>query len=240
MFNFFEGEIILIDKELNWTSFDVVNYIKPAIWSFEEAKYGVRNKIKIGHAGTLDPLATGLLIICTGKKTKQINTIQEFPKTYTGTFFIGATTPSFDREYPVDTTFDISSITEQKILDTSKKFIGIQMQVPPLHSAVNVNGKRAYQLARKNIEVPLKPKPIEIYRFEIKNIQLPFVEFEVECSKGTYIRTLAKDFGLALNAGAYLENLRRTKIGAYDVQNALPVRVFLDWLKKNEQNLFQK
>ncbi|MEW6774526.1 MAG: tRNA pseudouridine(55) synthase TruB [Bacteroidota bacterium] len=232
MFHFADGEIILIDKEEGWTSFDVVNYIKPAIWSYEEKKTGVRNKIKIGHAGTLDPLASGLLVICTGIKTKEIDNIQVLPKTYTGTFYIGATTESFDKEMEINQTFDISHINEDLIIEVSKKFIGKQMQVPPIHSAVNINGKRAYQLARKNKEVILTPKPIEIYRFEITEINLPYVSFEVECSKGTYIRALARDFGQALQSGAYLEKLRRTKIGNYDVKDAINVKQFIDSIKK--------
>jgi tRNA pseudouridine55 synthase len=234
MFNFSEGEILLIDKELNWTSFDVVNFLKPAIWSYEEKKTGVRNKIKIGHAGTLDPLATGLLIVCTGKKTKEINTIQQLPKTYTGTFYIGATTPSFDRELKVDKEYPTSHITEELILSTAKSMIGPQLQTPPIYSAVSINGVRAYQLARNNIEVVLSPKKIEIYRFEIKNINFPLVDFEIDCSKGTYIRAIARDFGIKLNSGAYLHSLRRTKIGNYSVDNALPVKKFLDMLKKLE------
>jgi tRNA pseudouridine55 synthase len=234
MFNFSEGEILLIDKELNWTSFDVVNFLKPAIWSYEEKKTGVRNKIKIGHAGTLDPLATGLLIVCTGKKTKEINTIQQLPKTYTGTFYIGATTPSFDRELKVDKEYPTSHITEELILSTAKSMIGPQLQTPPIYSAVSINGVRAYQLARNNIEVVLSPKKIEIYRFEIKNINFPLVDFEIDCSKGTYIRAIARDFGIKLNSGAYLHSLRRTKIGNYSVDNALPVKKFLDILKKLE------
>jgi tRNA pseudouridine55 synthase len=234
MFNFSEGEILLIDKELNWTSFDVVNFLKPAIWSYEEKKTGVRNKIKIGHAGTLDPLATGLLIVCTGKKTKEINTIQQLPKTYTGTFYIGATTPSFDRELKVDKEYPTSHITKELILSTAKSMIGPQLQTPPIYSAVSINGVRAYQLARNNVEVVLSPKPIEIYSFEIKNINFPLVDFEVECSKGTYIRAIARDFGIKLNSGAYLHSLRRTKIGNYSVDNALPVKKFLDMLKKLE------
>jgi len=234
MFDFTMGEILLIDKELNWTSFDVVNFLRPAIWSYEEKKSGVKNKIKIGHAGTLDPLATGLLIICTGKKTKEIDTIQKLPKTYTGTFYLGATTPTFDREMPVDKEYPISHISKELILSTAQSMIGQQLQTPPIFSAVNVNGVRAYQLARKNMEVVLKPKPIEIYRFEIKNINLPLVDFEIECSKGTYIRAIARDFGKKLNSGAYLYSLRRTKIGNYSVENALPVKKFLEILKYQE------
>jgi len=232
MFDFANGEILLIDKELNWSSFDVVNFLRPAIWNYEEKKSGFKNKIKVGHAGTLDPLATGLLIVCTGKKTKEINTIQQLPKTYTGTFYIGATTPSFDRELKVDKEYPTSHITEELILSTAKSMIGPQLQTPPIYSAVSINGVRAYQLARNNIEVVLSPKKIEIYRFEIKNINFPLVDFEIDCSKGTYIRAIARDFGIKLNSGAYLHSLRRTKIGNYSVDNALPVKKFLDMLKK--------
>lgn len=239
MFDFLNGEILLIDKDTGWSSFDVINFIKPAILNYEEQKWGIKNKIKIGHAGTLDPLATGLLIICTGKKTKSIAEIQQLPKTYTGTFYLGATTPSFDKEYPPDKTYDISDITEDQIITTAKNFIGKQLQVPPIFSAVNVGGTRAYQLARKNIEVELKAKPIEVFRFEITKIQLPFIDFEIECSKGTYIRAIARDFGKALNKGAYLESLRRTKIGEYSVQDAMSIRKLLDILKKEHQHLNQ-
>jgi tRNA pseudouridine55 synthase len=232
MFDFANGEILLIDKELNWSSFDVVNFLRPAIWNYEEKKSGFKNKIKVGHAGTLDPLATGLLIVCTGKKTKEINTIQQLPKTYTGTFYIGATTPSFDRELKVDKEYPTSHITEELILSTAKSMIGPQLQTPPIYSAVSINGVRAYQLARNNIEVVLSPKKIEIYRFEIKNINFPLVDFEIDCSKGTYIRAIARDFGIKLNSGAYLHSLRRTKIGNYSVDNALPVKKLLDILKQ--------
>lgn len=238
MFHFSEGELILIDKQPGWSSFDVISYLKPAIWTFEEKRWGIRHKVKIGHAGTLDPLATGLLIICTGKKTKEIQHIQMLPKTYAGCFFIGATTPTFDAELPVDKTFSAQHITPQLIETTAKQFIGPQMQVPPAYSAVNINGKRAYQLARKNIEVSLSAKPIHIYRFDIKNIELPYVYFEIECSKGTYIRSVARDFGYALNSGAYLYSLRRLSVGPFNVKDALPVKQFLDILKKTESQIF--
>lgn len=232
MFHFSDGEIILIDKEINWTSFDVVNYLKPAIQEFEEKKYGIKSKIKIGHAGTLDPLATGLLIVCTGKKTKEIQTLMDLRKTYIGTFCLGATTASFDKEQPIYQTFDISGITEEMIYSVTKNFIGRQLQVPPAFSAVRVRGKRAYELVRQNVEVELKPKPIEIYKFEITSIHLPYIDFMIECSKGTYIRAIARDFGNALNNGAYLENLRRTKIGEYDVNDAMKIKEFLNFIKK--------
>ncbi|GIV28352.1 MAG: tRNA pseudouridine synthase B [Bacteroidia bacterium] len=231
MFNFIEGEILLIDKELNWSSFDVVNYLKPAIHDFTKKHFNQKTKIKIGHAGTLDPLATGLLIICTGKKTKIIQEIQNLRKTYTGAFFIGATTPSFDKELPIDNTFPTKHINEQLILKTAKSFIGEQLQIPPEYSAVNIAGKRAYELARLNQPVEIAPKPITIYRFDITKIEGQLVYFEIECSKGTYIRSIARDFGKALNSGAYLDNLRRTKIGDYTIENAIKIKQFVHLLK---------
>ncbi len=231
MFNFVEGEVVLIDKELHWSSFDIVNYLKPAIHEFTQKHCNQNTKIKIGHAGTLDPLATGLLIICTGKKTKTIQEIQNLPKTYTGAFFIGATTPSFDKELPIDATYSVEHIDESFILKTAQSFIGQQLQYPPAFSAVNVGGKRAYQLARENQAVEIAPRPITIYRFDITKIELPLVYFEIECSKGTYIRAIARDFGKALNSGAYLDNLRRTKIGDYSIDDALTVKQFVHLIK---------
>ncbi|MFN8283907.1 MAG: tRNA pseudouridine(55) synthase TruB [Chitinophagales bacterium] len=219
-YNFVEGEVILIDKSLDWTSFDVVNKIKFAL----KKKYG---KIKIGHAGTLDPKATGLLILCTGKKTKEIQQIQDADKTYTGTFFLGATTPCFDTEKDVDQTFDISGITNESIVHNAATFIGEQQQFPPIFSAVKIDGKRAYDLARAGKEVEIKSKSITIKKFDITKIDLPLLDFYVECTKGTYIRSLANDFGLRLNNGAYLYALRRTKIGSYSVDDAVSVDDFL-------------
>lgn len=218
--NFLEGEIILIDKPLDWTSFDVVNKIKFAL----KKKYG---KIKIGHAGTLDPKATGLLILCTGKKTKEIESIQNAEKEYTGTFFLGATTECYDTERPVNQTFDTSHISNDAIVETAKLFIGEQEQFPPAHSAVKIDGKRAYELARAGKEVPIKSKVITIHTFELTKIELPLIDFKVQCTKGTYIRSLAHDFGKKLNNGAYLHSLRRTKIGNYFVDNALTVEEFM-------------
>lgn len=218
--NFLEGEIILIDKPFDWTSFDVVNKIKFAL----KKKYG---KIKIGHAGTLDPKATGLLILCTGKKTKEIESIQNAEKEYTGTFFLGATTECYDTERPVNQTFDISHISNDAIVETAKLFIGEQEQYPPAHSAVKIDGKRAYELARAGKEVPIKSKVITIHTFELTKIELPLIDFKVQCTKGTYIRSLAHDFGKKLNNGAYLHSLRRTKIGIYSVDNALTIEQFL-------------
>ncbi len=219
--DFLEGEIILIDKPLDWTSFDVVNKIKFAL----KKKQG---KIKIGHAGTLDPKATGLLILCTGKKTKEIESIQNAEKEYTGSFFLGATTECYDTERPVNQTFDTSHISKEAIWETAKLFIGEQEQFPPAHSAVKIDGKRAYELARAGKEVPIKSKIITIHTFEISKIELPLIDFRVQCSKGTYIRSLAHDFGKKLNNGAYLNSLRRTKIGNYSVENALTIEEFLE------------
>jgi tRNA pseudouridine55 synthase len=211
-----EGEIFLVDKPYHVTSFEIVNKIKIAL------KKTHSEKLKVGHAGTLDPLATGLLIICAGKKTKQIEQFQEQEKEYTGTFFIGATTPCFDKEREIDFTFPIEHITEELVQNTAKKFIGKQQQKPPVFSAVHIDGKRAYDLAREGVEeIIIKPKEIEIKNFEITRISLPEIDFKVTCSKGTYIRSLARDFGFALNSGAYLTALRRTRIGDFLVDNAL-------------------
>lgn len=219
--NFSEGEVILIDKPLDWTSFDVVNKIKFAL----KRTFGA---VKIGHAGTLDPKATGLLILCTGKKTKDIQQIQDADKTYTGAFFLGATTECFDTEKEVNETFDISGITEEAIYDCAKSFIGEQEQFPPIHSAVKIDGKRAYDLARAGKEVAVKSKIITIKKFDIVKIELPLIYFYVECTKGTYIRSLANDFGKRLNNGAYLHSLRRTKIGSYDIKDAHSIEAFLE------------
>ncbi|MCK9163158.1 MAG: tRNA pseudouridine(55) synthase TruB [Bacteroidales bacterium] len=211
------GSAILIDKPYTWTSFQVVKKIKYKI----SHHYG--KKIKIGHAGTLDPLATGLLIICIGKYTKRIEEFQNTDKEYTGSFTLGATTPSFDLEHPIDQTFPIEHITPESISDTSKQFIGIQDQVPPLFSAKWVDGKRAYKLARENQVVELKPKEIEIKEFEITSIEMPVVNFRIVCTKGTYIRSIARDFGLSLNSGAYLSSLCRTRIGDFHIEDATKI-----------------
>jgi tRNA pseudouridine55 synthase len=219
--NFTEGEVILIDKPLDWTSFDVVNKIKFAL----KKKYG---QIKIGHAGTLDPKATGLLILCTGKKTKEIQQIQDADKTYTGTFFLGATTECFDTEKEVNATFDIAGITNDDLIKNAATFIGEQQQFPPIFSAVKIDGKRAYDLARAGKEVETKSKSITIKKFDLPKIELPLIDFHVECTKGTYIRSLANDFGARLNNGAYLYTLRRTKIGNYDVKDAFTIEQFME------------
>jgi tRNA pseudouridine55 synthase len=227
LFNFYTGELLLIDKPLGWSSFQVVNKIKHQIKNHASLIVDDQKvKAKVGHAGTLDPLATGLLLICTGKKTKTINELMLAEKEYTGTFTLGATTPCFDLEKPIDKIFPIEHITEKLIQETVKKFIGIQQQVPPLFSAVMVNGTRAYELARKGEDVELKSREIEIKQFEITRIALPEIDFKIVCSKGTYIRSIARDLGLALDSGAHLAKLCRTKIGNYFLEDALSVEQF--------------
>ena len=219
--DFQNGQVILIDKPLHWTSFQAVNKMK---WALKSA-LGLK-KIKIGHAGTLDPLASGLLIVCTGKFTKTINEIQAQAKEYTGTFFIGATTPSYDRETEIDATFSIGHVTEELIQATTKQFVGEIDQKPPIFSAIKKDGKRLYEHARAGESVEIAFRKTTIHEFEITRIALPEVDFRVVCSKGTYIRSLAFDFGNALKAGAYLVALRRTKIGSYHVEDAMPVENF--------------
>ncbi|RLZ07004.1 tRNA pseudouridine(55) synthase TruB [Faecalibacter macacae] len=210
-----EGHVFLIDKPLDWTSFDAVNKIR---WNIRKA-YDLK-KIKVGHAGTLDPKATGLLLICTGKWTKRIDEFQAQEKTYTGTIKLGVTTPTYDLESEEDQTFPTDHITDEMIYETTKQFTGDIEQFPPMHSAIKVDGKRLYELAREGQEIERKARKVTIEEFKITRIDLPFVDFEVKCSKGTYIRSLAFDFGKALNSGGYLTALRRTKIGEFDVINA--------------------
>ncbi|MBD2714848.1 tRNA pseudouridine(55) synthase TruB [Microvirga sp. STR05] len=209
-FDFEAGEVLLLDKPLTWTSFDVVRKVKNTL----------RIK-KIGHAGTLDPLATGLLILCTGKKTKEIDQIQAQEKEYTGTFLLGQTTPSFDLETAVDAELPYAHLTEDEIRAATAPFVGLIAQTPPLFSAVKVNGERAYEVARRGDEAEIKSKQVTIREFEITRIALPDVDFRVTCSKGTYIRSLARDFGAALGCGAHLTKLVRTRIGEYHVEDAL-------------------
>lgn len=231
--NFYSGEVLLIDKPYTWSSFQAVNKIKYAIKQHPSLIVNeVKTKPKVGHAGTLDPLATGLLIVCTGKKTKTISELMGQEKEYTGTFCLGATTPCFDLEKPVDKTFPTEHISTQDINETAKKFIGIQEQVPPIFSAVFVNGKRAYELARAGQEAELKAREIEIKEFEITNINMPLVEFRIVCTKGTYIRSIARDFGLALNSGAHLTALCRTRIGNYLLSNAVTPEKFAENLNQ--------
>ncbi|MCD6069370.1 MAG: tRNA pseudouridine(55) synthase TruB [Bacteroidetes bacterium] len=220
--DFAAGEVLLIDKPLTWTSFNVVNKIRHSIKNHPTfTRDGVKLKAKVGHAGTLDPLATGLLIICTGKKTKEIDSYQGQEKEYTGTFYIGATTPCFDKEKEIDFTFPTEHITETLIRETAQQFVGVQQQTPPVFSAIWVDGKRSYDLARAGEEVELKSREIEIKSFEIEQISMPEISFRIVCSKGTYIRSIARDFGLALNSGAHLSSLRRERIGIFDVKDAL-------------------
>ena len=221
-----EGKVLLIDKPLNWTSFQVVNKIR---WLIKQ-QFGIK-KIKVGHAGTLDPLATGLLILCTGKFTKKIETYQAQEKEYTGTFTLGATTPSYDLETEVDQTFDFSEITSEKILDATEQFTGEIQQQPPIFSALKKDGKRLYEYARAGEKVEIPKRTVTISEFEIINIELPKVDFRVVCSKGTYIRSLAHDFGKALHNGAHLSGLRRTKIGEFSVEDAVGISEFESALK---------
>jgi tRNA pseudouridine55 synthase len=217
-----QGKILLIDKPLTWSSFQAVNKIKYAL----KRKYNLPKSFKIGHAGTLDPLATGLLIICTGKFTKRIPELQGMVKEYTGTFHIGATTPSYDLETEIDQTFPTEHISESLIKETTQQFIGEIDQKPPVFSAIKKDGKRLYEHARKGEEVEIQSRKVTIHEFEITRIALPEVDFRVVCSKGTYIRSLAYDFGLALESGAHLSVLRRTKIGEFSVEDAVKVEEF--------------
>ena len=219
---FLNGQVLLIDKPLNWTSFQVVNKLR---WEIRHA-FNIK-KIKVGHAGTLDPLATGLLVICTGKMTKQINTFQGQDKEYTGTFVIGSTTPSYDLETEIDHTFPTDHITDELIHQTTQQFIGDIEQFPPVFSAIKKDGKRLYEFARAGEDVEITSRTVTISEFEITKIDGNNIDFRVVCSKGTYIRSLAHDFGKALNSGAHLSVLRRTKIGSFDVANALSPEAFI-------------
>lgn len=214
---FQEGQILLIDKPLTWSSFQAVNKIKYTLIK----NLDLPKKFKIGHAGTLDPLASGLLIICTGKFTKKISELQGQIKEYTGTITVGATTPSYDLETEINETFPTEHITEALIFETTKQFIGTINQFPPIFSAIKKDGKRLYEHARAGEEVEIQSRKIEIIEFEITRIDLPEIDFRVVCSKGTYIRSLAYDFGKALNSGGHLTSLRRTKIGGYSVNDAI-------------------
>lgn len=220
------GQVLLIDKPLNWTSFQVVNKLR---WHIKQ-RFNIR-KIKVGHAGTLDPLATGLLIICTGKKTKEINEYQGQIKEYTGTITLGATTPSYDLETKINQTFSTAHITENLLQETTKQFIGEIDQKPPIFSAIKKDGKRLYEHARKGETIEIPTRKITITEFEITNIELPKVDFRIVCSKGTYIRSLAFDYGIALNSGAHLSALRRTKIGVFSTEKASSIENFIKSLE---------
>ena len=221
-----EGQVLLIDKPLGWTSFQVVNKVR---WLIRK-KFDLK-KIKVGHAGTLDPLASGLLIICTGKFTKKIDTYQAQEKEYTGTITLGATTPSYDLETDFDRTFDLSGITSEKIKEATSEFLGEIQQQPPVFSALKKDGKRLYEFARAGEDVVIPKRIVNISAFEILNIELPHIDFRVVCSKGTYIRSLAHDFGKALNNGGYLSALRRTKIGEFNVDNSISILEFEERMK---------
>ena len=226
--DYFSGQVLLIDKPLNWTSFQVVNKIR---WEIRQA-FNVK-KIKVGHAGTLDPLATGLLIICTGKMTKQIATFQGQKKEYTGVITIGQTTPSYDLETEVNQTFPTDHVTQDLVEETARQFIGETNQFPPIFSAVKHHGKRLYEFARAGEHIEIKSRKVTIYDFEILEYVNKNIDFRVACSKGTYIRSLAHDLGKALNSGAYLSKLHRTKIGDYNVESAMTVDAFINNLKQS-------
>ena len=223
---FLEGTVLYIDKSLTWTSFDVVNKIRKSL----RHNLGIQ-KIKVGHAGTLDPLATGLVIICTGKATKQIMQYQDLDKAYIAQVRLGATTPSFDLETEVDHSFPWEHITSENIVQALQKLSGDQEQMPPIYSAKSVDGKRAYAMARKGKTVELKPQHVHISKLKLLSAELPDLTLQVECSKGTYIRSLARDLGTMLDSGAHLSGLRRTRIGPYHVDQAISVENFIENLK---------
>ncbi|MFV8331554.1 tRNA pseudouridine(55) synthase TruB [Flavobacterium sp. GSP14] len=228
---YLEGQILLIDKPLHFTSFQAVNKLKYALIN----KVGLPKKFKIGHAGTLDPLATGLLLVCTGKFTKRITELQGQAKEYTGTFYIGATTPSYDLETEIDQTFPVAHINEALIHETVKQFLGEIDQVPPIFSAIKKDGVRLYEHARAGASVEIASRKTTIHEFEITRIALPEIDFRVVCSKGTYIRSLAFDFGKAMQSGSHLTALRRTKIGDYNVQNGVDVLAFEESLTQSKE-----
>ncbi|MCZ2299886.1 MAG: tRNA pseudouridine(55) synthase TruB [Chitinophagales bacterium] len=224
-----DGAVLLFNKPLKWTSFDVVKKVRT-----------LTKVSKVGHAGTLDPLASGLLIICTGKFTKKINEYMGQPKEYIGTFTLGATTATYDLEKEPENFKDISCISENEIYAATKQFTGNILQMPPQHSAIKKDGKRLYESARKGIEVKVDPRPVTIHEFEITKIELPVVHFKVKCSTGTYIRSLANDFGVALNCGAYLSSLCRTAIGDFTLNNAYSIENFekeIALLRKEEASI---
>lgn len=223
--DYLSGQVLLIDKPLNWTSFQVVNKLR---WEIRQA-FEIK-KIKVGHAGTLDPLATGLLVICTGKMTKQIDTFQGQIKEYTGTITLGGTTPSFDLETEINETFPTAHISEALIHETTKQFTGDIQQFPPVFSALKKDGKRLYEYARAGESVEIKARAVYISEFEITNINDSNIDFRVVCSKGTYIRSLANDFGKALNSGGHLSALKRTKIGDFEIKNATTIDGFIEAL----------
>ena len=214
-----EGQLLLIDKPLNWTSFQVVNKIR---WELKN-KFGIK-KLKVGHAGTLDPLATGLLLVCTGKMTKEISEIQALVKEYTGSFTMGATTPSYDLETAIDGTFPTDHLDDNALKEVINQFIGVVDQYPPVFSAIKKHGRRLYKYARKGEKIKINSKQVQILAFELTEIKLPTIDFYVKCSKGTYIRSLANDYGKALRSGAHLSSLRRTAIGLHRIEDAYTIK----------------
>lgn len=224
--NFVEGEILYFNKPLNWTSFDLVNYVRGALCRSLKQK-----KLKVGHAGTLDPLATGVMIICTGKATKQIETLQYGVKEYIATLELGATTPSFDLEHAIDCRYPTDHITRELVEEKMEQFRGEIWQIPPVYSAIKVDGKRAFDYARKGQEVELKAKQLVIDEIEILKFELPVLQLRVVCSKGTYIRALARDIGVALNSGAHLTALQRTRVGDVRIDDCLDAEAFVNNLK---------
>jgi tRNA pseudouridine55 synthase len=226
--SFLDGRILLIDKPYRWSSFQALNSVK---WTLRKA-FSLK-KIKVGHAGTLDPLATGLLLICTGKSTKKIPELQGMEKEYTGTFHLGATTPSYDLETEVDAFYPTDHLTESALGEATGRFLGEILQKPPVFSAIKKDGKRLYEYAREGKQVEVPTRRVHITEFELTRIALPEVDFRVRCSKGTYIRSLAHDFGRALGCGAYLSALKRTKIGAYNVNKAMSPDEFRDLFRKS-------
>ncbi len=222
-----KGGVILLNKPYEWTSFQAVNKVKFLLKNYFETK-----KIKIGHAGTLDPLATGLLILCIGKYTKKIEEYQAQEKEYTGTFYLGATTPCFDKEKEIDNYYPTEHISEEDIYKAAEHFLGEQEQIPPIFSALKVNGVRAYEFARENKEIELKSRKITIKEFEITRISMPEIDFRIVCSKGTYIRSIARDFGSYLNSGAYLTALCRTRIGEYKLSDAKKIEEIISEYNK--------
>ncbi len=227
--DFLKGTTILFHKPIGWTSFDLVKKVRNIIKSNKKIK-----KIKVGHAGTLDPLADGLLIICTGRFTKKIEEIQQQQKIYTGEITLGGTTPSFDRETEINKTFETSHITEKLLIESCKTFEGKIMQKPPIFSALKREGKRLYQHARQGTYIEIKAREVNIEKFEITSINIPKIEFRVICSKGTYIRSLANDFGEKLKCGAYLSKLRRVQIGKFKLDEAFTINNFQEKILKQK------
>jgi len=224
---FEEGKVLLFDKPLYWTSFDLVNKVRNIIRN----ALGIK-KIKTGHAGTLDPLASGLMIVCTGKATKRIEEFRDLDKEYVATICLGATTPSYDLETEINGNYPVEQITENLVITALKGFIGEQMQVPPVHSAKFIDGKRAYELARKGIETEMTPVPVIFRELELLSFSIPEIQVRILCSKGTYIRSFARDLGLALGSGAYLSSLQRTSIGNYRLADAFTLEKFENLVKE--------